>query len=1285
MASFAIVQDELAGPSEQRRPHKSHASPDRFVADNSEHAIPLCATPRSRRLAKAIGEAGDRRLSFHSHENVKPAAHSRDSVPFRKERQCLTRSLYEIPSPPSITSASTNLCAQPEICLGAPGLDDDFYSRLAAWSQRDLLAVAMTNSVVFRNMQTHTIGRVAIVEADENATCISWSPDSLLAIGNNLGITSVYEPDTRKLLREFEPRNDMHFVGDFSWKDTNVLTIGYHSGQMLQFDMREPRGGRMIRSHKARICGIEWNPDGRFLATGGGDGIIVCWDARANKSGPLATFGSDTPLFATSKSTLNLSSSQSSSIDGGSSSNPDLSSLTCRWRSRKHLSTVKALAWCPWSPELLATGGGTKDGAIRFWDAARGRQKKLVINTHSQVTSLHFAPNCREIVSTHGYAFATSAGMVLPAPRKHSVLVHRYPGGEATGVLLNNTSGKEFSVNSNSSKTGCQWSFSFRGGCDSDCDSSDGEGDDGSLVQQSDGSKDANASHVKAKGRTEALSEDGKLLRDLDISTRAEVDAAEFKANPWSIARINAASRTSFLPDETVSNPHIEAFSGVCGSQHRTQKKGIGTGLTGAAAAGDENTNLRAKPKQTVDGFFSAGNVARDNTNKKTVNTYTGRADRTAKLASGPLRPSVFTSSSQSKISSVVLADTNSKQHENHKPTQMLTGTLDSEILSGGSVHTHPTPTGWRNTFAATQGQDYFNSMQTNVTPINMIPDSDFLEHLTTDDYLSNQLVDCSCPPILYLEHSTSTPDLAVCAEEASFSSHAVTQPTNISPRRPQGPFASPLRRDSGVLGLRTLYKPIAVTQTASPFMLAGANTGLPRDHEDRELRSKLPGRLTQSALHKKTNQSNVSLAFSSPLRQTHLGVDPSSRKSEWQSGRTALGLSTSGSSLYKRDEDQSFNPNSDHPSGHDERVPFSISKLTRENTNPSCPPMDVHVSYGDKEAEEIKPYSDVLTFHPPDLTSFTNPRSQAQHSPPSSPPRFTFPLKRTSNVFTNHALDESSDAYSALRDEDAEWSTLPTRKKARKSVTRSIGGSKSIKQSGRFKLPIALPRSSAKDTTPTGGENLAKRRVVTYLPPPRGAQVSTVLKSNDSLKEMKQEKPATEWSIKRFGFGYNAGSAFAGCLKLKKYSTDTHEYMFSNNDERGPSPSDDSDATLFNSSSQYMHTLAKKSEACSTPDDNVDVFIAFDAAELENTYPIQRKAAAHAVWGDLGLPSCGVSLIDATSGETSLEYGTERTERTGHSDLARKEMEIVVWSGFGRQDTDSEDRIEERVQPASM
>lgn len=50
-----------------------------------------------------------------------------------------------------------------------------------------------------------------------------------------------------------------------------------------------------------------------------------------------------------------------------------------------HQAAVKALAWCPWQPHILASGGGTADRHIRFWNCNTGANLSA-IDTKSQVT-----------------------------------------------------------------------------------------------------------------------------------------------------------------------------------------------------------------------------------------------------------------------------------------------------------------------------------------------------------------------------------------------------------------------------------------------------------------------------------------------------------------------------------------------------------------------------------------------------------------------------------------------------------------------------------------------------------------------------------------------------------------------------------------------------------------------------------------------------------------------------------------------------------------------------------
>jgi cell division cycle 20-like protein 1 (cofactor of APC complex) len=72
------------------------------------------------------------------------------------------------------------------------------------------------------------------------------------------------------------------------------------------------------------------------------------------------------------------------------------------FKSSAHKAAVKALAWSPHQHGLLASGGGTADRCIRFWNAHLGKMVNC-IDTGSQVCNLLFSKNVNELVSTHGY------------------------------------------------------------------------------------------------------------------------------------------------------------------------------------------------------------------------------------------------------------------------------------------------------------------------------------------------------------------------------------------------------------------------------------------------------------------------------------------------------------------------------------------------------------------------------------------------------------------------------------------------------------------------------------------------------------------------------------------------------------------------------------------------------------------------------------------------------------------------------------------------------------------
>jgi cell division cycle 20-like protein 1 (cofactor of APC complex) len=90
-------------------------------------------------------------------------------------------------------------------------------------------------------------------------------------------------------------------------------------------------------------------------------------------------------------------------------------------RSSLHQAAVKAIAWSPHQHNLLASGGGTADRCIRFWNTSTFTQTNF-IDTGSQVCNLVFSKSSNELVSTHGYSLNQINLWKLPTMAKLATL-----------------------------------------------------------------------------------------------------------------------------------------------------------------------------------------------------------------------------------------------------------------------------------------------------------------------------------------------------------------------------------------------------------------------------------------------------------------------------------------------------------------------------------------------------------------------------------------------------------------------------------------------------------------------------------------------------------------------------------------------------------------------------------------------------------------------------------------------------------------------------------------------
>lgn len=265
----------------------------------------------------------------------------------------------------------------PTRILDAPDIVDDYYLNLISWSKDNILAVALAQSVYLWNATTGEIQHLITVEqANDYITSVCWCPvpgqTKYIAVGTNSAQIHLFDGHCLRRVRTLTGHTGR--VSALTWNQHN-LTSGARDSLVINHDVRQENAivNRFI-GHQQEVCGLKWNEDGTTLASGGNENFLCLWDAHM------------------SDSTRNNARRSASGNDHGP-----------RLILKQHKAAVKALDWCPFHRGLLASGGGTADRTVKFWNSSSGAVLNS-IDTGSQVCSIVWSKHQRELCSSHGYS-----------------------------------------------------------------------------------------------------------------------------------------------------------------------------------------------------------------------------------------------------------------------------------------------------------------------------------------------------------------------------------------------------------------------------------------------------------------------------------------------------------------------------------------------------------------------------------------------------------------------------------------------------------------------------------------------------------------------------------------------------------------------------------------------------------------------------------------------------------------------------------------------------------------
>lgn len=269
------------------------------------------------------------------------------------------RQQYNRPLKSAANSAQfrRRVATAPERVLDAPGLIDDYYLNLLDWSSGNQVAIGLERNVYVWSADEGSVSCLLETTPDTYVSSVKWSGDgAYVSVGLGTGEVQIWDVAEGQKIRSMFGHDTR--VGVMGW-NKHLLSTGARSGLVFNHDVRiaEHKVAELV-SHTSEVCGLEWRADGAQLATGGNDNLVSIWDARS-----LAV-----PKFTKTN----------------------------------HKAAVKALAWCPWNANLLATGGGSYDRHIHFWNTTSGARVNS-IDTGSQVTSLRWSTTYKEIVSSSGF------------------------------------------------------------------------------------------------------------------------------------------------------------------------------------------------------------------------------------------------------------------------------------------------------------------------------------------------------------------------------------------------------------------------------------------------------------------------------------------------------------------------------------------------------------------------------------------------------------------------------------------------------------------------------------------------------------------------------------------------------------------------------------------------------------------------------------------------------------------------------------------------------------------
>lgn len=215
-----------------------------------------------------------------------------------------------------------------EKVLDAPCISQSLSTNLTDW-KNGMIAIALDNEFFVMNENHKIKNRVSICSSANYVSSVLINPMSsnMIAIGTNSGNVILFDSERTDTWNTIAVLP--YAITSFLWLE-NVLVVGDWSGSFSIFDTRAPNHShqKTVRAHDGPVYNLKSN--GKWFSSCGKNSVSIWQLGYNNPSHKIAS----------------LEKSVSHKITGNDFA-------------------LKAMEWCPWNRNILATGG---NGCVFIWD-----------------------------------------------------------------------------------------------------------------------------------------------------------------------------------------------------------------------------------------------------------------------------------------------------------------------------------------------------------------------------------------------------------------------------------------------------------------------------------------------------------------------------------------------------------------------------------------------------------------------------------------------------------------------------------------------------------------------------------------------------------------------------------------------------------------------------------------------------------------------------------------------------------------------------------------------------